>query len=116
MVCNPVGWSSLWTKNDEWTFEITRMVLRRKQSWKFHAQRVHPNYHNSRRVETNRMMNPVPYIANYFGHKLHIDQNEKMVMFGVTHILAVDGFSGKIVSLVSVPVKNCALIYEHVYM
>ena len=78
--------------------------------------RVHPNYHISRRVETNRMMNPVPYIANYFGHKLHIDQNEKMVMFGVTHILAVDGFSGKIVSLVSMPVKNCALIYEHVYM
>ena len=47
-------------------------------------QRVHPNYHNSQRVETNRQMNPVPYIANYFGHKLYIDHNEKMVMFGVT--------------------------------
>ena len=71
--------------------------------------RVHPNYHNSRRVETNCMMNPVPYIANYFGHKLHIDQNEKMVMFGVTHILAVDGFSGKIVSLVFMPVEKLCI-------
>lgn len=79
-------------------------------------QRVHPSYYHSRRVETTRHMNPLPYVANYFGHKLHIDQNEKIGMFGVTHILAVDGFSGKIVSLVTMPIKNCSLIYEHVYM
>lgn len=42
----------------------------------------------------------------YFGEKLHIDQNEKMVMFGVTHVCAVDGYSGKIVGFVSMPVKN----------
>ncbi|KAF5908653.1 sialin-like isoform X1 [Clarias magur] len=30
------------------------------------------------------------------GHKLHLDQNEKPVMFGVTHVLAIDGFSKKI--------------------
>nr|XP_020461071.1 uncharacterized protein LOC109963123 isoform X2 [Monopterus albus] len=30
------------------------------------------------------------------GHKLHLDQNEKLVMFGVTHVLAIDGFSKKI--------------------
>ena len=79
-------------------------------------KRVNPGYHHSRTVETNVRMNPVPYIANYFGHKIHLDQNEKIAMFGVTHILAVDGYSGKIISLVSMPAKNCALIYEYVYM
>ena len=36
-------------------------------------------------------------------------------MFGVTHVLGVDGFNGKIVSLVSMPIKNCALIYEQCF-
>ena len=31
---------------------------------------------------------------------LHVDQNEKIVMFGVVHVLAVDEYSKKIVSLV----------------
>ena len=41
-------------------------------------------------------VNPVQYAALYFGHKLHIDQNEKLKMYGVTHVVARDGFSGKI--------------------
>ncbi len=44
---------------------------------------------------------------------LHIDQNEKLVMFGVVHVLAVDGYSKKIVSLVTMPRKNCVVIYDH---
>ena len=40
------------------------------------------------------------------GHKLHIDQNEKLVMFGVTHIIAVDGYSKKIVANATMPVKK----------
>ncbi|KAF0023447.1 hypothetical protein F2P81_024077 [Scophthalmus maximus] len=51
----------------------------------------------------------------YIGHKLHMDQNEKLVMFGVTHVLAVDGFSKKIVSHSTMPVKNNLIIYEEVY-
>ncbi|XP_034005379.1 uncharacterized protein LOC117497578 isoform X1 [Trematomus bernacchii] len=46
-----------------------------------------------------RNLNPVPYSAEYMGHKLHIDQNEKLVMYGVTHVLAVDGFSSNIEKL-----------------
>ncbi|KAI4832319.1 hypothetical protein KUCAC02_015291 [Chaenocephalus aceratus] len=49
------------------------------------------------------------------GHKLHIDQNEKLVMYGVTHVLAVDGFSSNIVSHSSMPVKNNLTIYQEVY-
>ena len=61
-------------------------------------------------------VNPIPYRADYFGHKLHIDQNEKMVMFGVTHICGIDGYSGKIVGFVSMPIKNCIEIYSHFFM
>lgn len=49
------------------------------------------------------------------GHKLHLDQNEKLGMFGVTHVLAIDGFSSKIVAESTMPVKNNLIIYEEVY-
>ena len=76
---------------------------------------VNPGYHSARCTATARLMNPVPYHPDYFGHKLHIDQNEKLVMYGVTHIGAVDGFSGKIVGFVSMPIKNNVEIYTHLY-
>ena len=78
-------------------------------------KRVHPIQLENRRNEANRHINPRPYVAHFFGHKLHVDQNEKIVMFGVVHILAIDGYSGKIVSLVSMPRKNCVLIYDHMF-
>eukprot|EP00064_Thunnus_orientalis_P001385 superscaffoldBa00000094_g1388 len=37
---------------------------------------------------------PVQYSAEYI-HKLHIDLNKKLVMFWVTNVLSVDGFSSK---------------------
>lgn len=79
-------------------------------------QRVNPGYHRSRRTRAHRLTNPVSYRAEYFGEKLHIDQNEKLVMFGVTHICAVDGYSGKIVAFSTMPVKNNIVIYKSVYM
>ncbi|CAC5373737.1 unnamed protein product [Mytilus coruscus] len=63
----------------------------------------------------SRNFNPVPYQADHFGHKIHLDQNEKLVMFGVTHVIAVDGYSVKIVRYTSMPVKNNITIYEDVY-
>ena len=97
--------------------------LLHSQGWRVGENRVakalkeaHPSYHQSRKTESYRLMNPLPYIAHYFGHKIHVDQNEKLVMFGATHILAVDGYSGMIISLVTMPIKNCSLIYEHVFL
>lgn len=78
-------------------------------------QRVNPGYHNRRRAGTERLLNPLPYHAEYFGQKIHIDQNEKLVMFGLTHISAIDGYSGKIVGHLILPVKNNVLIYESFY-
>ena len=77
--------------------------------------RINPTYHGARRTTTARTMNPVPYRADYFGHKVHVDQNEKLVMYGVTHICAVDGFSGKIVGFVTMQVKDNIEIYTHLF-
>ena len=71
--------------------------------------------HHMRQIGTERRLNPMPYHADYFGQKIHIDQNEKMVMFGVTYICGIDGYSGKIVGYIIIPVKNNILIYEKFY-
>ena len=43
-------------------------------------RRVNPTS-NARRSDTaGRSLNPKVYTAEYFGHKLHLDQNEKLVM------------------------------------
>ncbi len=79
-------------------------------------QRMNPGYHHKRQTRTERQTNPVPYRADYFGEKLHIDQNEKLVIFGVTHVCGVDDYSGKIVAFITMPIKNNVIIYEHLYM
>ena len=56
-----------------------------------------PNAHAARQSDGLERENPHVYVACYFGHKLHVDQNEKLVMFGITYILARDGYTGKIV-------------------
>lgn len=66
-------------------------------------------------VEEARNLNPVPYNAEYVAHKLHMDQNEKLCMFGVTHVIAIDGFSKKSVGHSTMPIKNNLTIYEEVY-
>ena len=40
---------------------------------------------------------------------------EKCVMFGVTHVLAIDGYSRKIVGFITIPKKNPILIYDHLF-
>ncbi|KAM4585688.1 uncharacterized protein V3H82_004664 [Fundulus diaphanus] len=77
-------------------------------------KQINQPYHAAR-IQRSKNLNPVPYSAEYMGHKLHLDQNEKLVMFGVTHVLSVDGFSSKIVSHYTMPVKNNLTIYEKVY-
>lgn len=69
-------------------------------------KQVDPVNLQSRITYTRQRLNPVPYHAHYFGHKLHVDQNEKLAMYGVTHVCASDGYSGKIVGFVTMPVKK----------
>ena len=76
---------------------------------------VSPRYTAQRRTSTTRAVNPIPYRADYFGHKLHIDQNEKLVMYGVTHVTAIDGHSRFAVAGTTMPVKNNLKIYRKIY-
>lgn len=62
---------------------------------------VSPLYYAARCANVQHNINPLPYKADYFGHKLHIDRNEKLVMYGLTHVCVSDEYSGKLVSFVS---------------
>jgi len=75
---------------------------------------VNPSYHHRRQTDTARLLNPIPYRALYFGHKLHIDQNEKLAMYGVTHVCAIDGHSRFVLCSSTMPIKNNVIIYEEV--
>lgn len=44
-----------------------------------------------------------------------MDQNEKLAMFGVTPVVAIGGFSKKVVVHSTMPVKNNLSIYEDVF-
>ena len=44
-------------------------------------------------MQAVRSFNPKFYKAVFFGRKLHVDQNDKLVMYGVTHAEARDGYS-----------------------
>ena len=65
--------------------------------------------------DSHERTNPRLYTPLYFGHKLHIDQNEKLVHYGVTYVLARDGYSGKIVAGAVMARKNNKVIYDQVY-
>lgn len=76
---------------------------------------ITPAFVDERRMGIERHINPSPYFAEYAGHKIHMDQNEKLNMFGVTHVIASDGYSGKILAYSTMPVKNNCIIYDEVY-
>ncbi len=77
--------------------------------------RVAPAYVRRRDEQSYRLLNPIPYYAQYHGHKLHIDQNEKLTRYGVTHVAASDGYSGQMMKVITMPVKNPIIIYEDLF-
>ena len=76
---------------------------------------INPEAQRKRQNVAGRSLNPKVYNAEYFGHKIHYDQNEKLGMFGVVHVCARDGFSGKIVGHATMARKNNLVIYEEIY-
>ena len=78
-------------------------------------KKIHPYHVSERHFKAGRSLNPKPYHADYFGQKLHIDQNEKLVMYGTTHVIARDGYSGMVVAIATMPIKNNLTIYEEIF-
>lgn len=72
-------------------------------------------YYHHRERGTKRQLNPQPYTADHHGHKLHMDQNEKLATYGVVRVCATDGFFRYILSFACMPVKNNVIIYSDDY-
>ena len=90
-------------------------ILVSERKLKTSIPRISPQWHQARQQSSHERSNPSIYVARYFGHKLHLDEKEKLVHYGVTYALARDGFSGKIVGSAIMPRKNNEIIYDKVY-
>ena len=51
-------------------------------------------------------------MLNITGTKCILIKMKKLVQFGVTHVAASDGYSGKLLGVITMPVKNPILIYD----
>ena len=47
--------------------------------------------------------------------KVHVDQNEKPVMYGVAHVVAHDRYSGMITGYTTMAIKNNLTIYKSMF-
>ena len=89
-------------------------VLVSERKLKSALPRMSPQWHHARQQNSHERSNSSIYVARYFGHKLHLDQNEKLIHYGVTYVLARDGFFEIIVGAAVMQRKN-KIIYDEVY-
>ena len=78
------------------------------------VKRLDPASHQIKHEIVGRSLNPKCYNADYFDHKVHMDQNEKLKMVEVNHVIARDGYTGIIVAFCTMPVKNNLIIYDEI--
>ena len=114
-ILQSIGGPNVWQENDERCSRVQRAEGCQEQSSAGFTKSGSNTLYEGRCSDTIDQLNPVCYVALYFGHKLHIDQNEKLIMFGETHVIARDGYSGKIVGFITMPIKNNLDIYESVF-
>ena len=60
-------------------------------------------------MQARRSLNPKVYKADYFGHKLHVDQNKNLILdtYNVqSHVIARNGYSEIITGYTTVTVKS----------
>lgn len=99
--------------------------------WKKDAKRIHAGVaiserhlrlaipqvaHRQRQLGQVDLTNSHLYHANYYGEKIHLDQNEKLCRYGVMYVLARDGYSGRITAGAVMSQKNNIAIYDDVYL
>ena len=78
-------------------------------------KKICPSTQDEHCMQAGRSFNPKVYKAFYLGLKLHVDQNEKLVMYSVSHVVAHDGYSGMITGYTTMAVKNNLTIYEKMF-
>lgn len=73
--------------------------------------KMSPQYHSCRVVGAERHLNSIPYNADYFGQSSLWPK----WLYGVTHVIAVDGYSGMILGAATMLIKNCIEIYKSLF-
>ena len=101
-------WRIIWLKN------LAEVNVRQKRIADA-LKTVALNYHAKRQTDTTCQINIIPYRADCFGHKLHVDQSEKLEMYGVVHVVVIDGHSRYIMCGTTMPSKDNKVIYAKVY-
>ena len=62
-------------QNDDWVPQTKKITLLLQKRVGTFLSMVSPQLTAQRRTSTRRAVNLIPDKADYFGHKLHIDQN-----------------------------------------
>ena len=102
------GWSHVWPKDDDWLYQKGNRAGNALAT-------VCPRNHQQRRERMLRQVNTIPYRADYFSHKMHFDQNEKLVMVRSDSCCGHRWSSRFITGAYTMPVKNNLVIYEEVF-
>ena len=63
-------------------------------------------------MQSNISFCPKVSKAGDFGHKLLVDHNEKIVISGVTNVVALDRYFGMIVGYATMTIKDNLTIYK----
>ena len=66
-------------------------------------------------MKAGKSFNPKVYKADYLSYKLHVYQNEKLVRYGVTHVVDRDGYSRLITGYTTMAMKSNLTICEKVF-
>ena len=74
-----------------------------------------PITQTERCIRAGRSFTSKVYKANDFGHKLLVDHNDKLVMYGVTHVVARDGYFGMITGYATIAIKINLTRYEKMF-
>ena len=77
--------------------------------------KVTSHYHQRKKSNTARMTSPTSHAAIYFGNNLHLHQNEKLEMYDVTNMAAIDGLNRFSVAGATMLKKYNIKTYEDVY-
>ena len=103
------GCSNILQKDDDWLYSLKAWCLSRDQRVERVLAEVCSQHDAKRKGNTAKILNLFPYRADYFGHKRRMDQNEKLVVHGAKHVLAIDCHCRFIADCSTMPIKNAAI-------
>ena len=101
------SWRGVWLKNAKWILVKKGYPI----YWKLLPQTTTKD---DKRIPHSKA-NTIQYRVDYFAQKLHVNQNEKLEMYGVVHVVAIDGHSRFITCGAAMPMKSNKVIHAEAY-